>query len=344
MCEVGIRTSGVDSFPRHQIRSRTAARGYAPARPVPSLLDKQLLFVMGKGGVGRTTVAAALGLAAARRGRRTIVAEVAHQERLSSAFGHGPVPPDHEAEIAPGLWAVSIDPQAAMEEYLVQQIPVRPLADLLARSAAFQHFAIAAPGMRELLTIGKIWDLAQLETRRTAGSAYDLVIVDAPATGHGLAFLRTPRTFADIAQVGPIARQGRRIQAFLGDPDRTGIVAVALPEEMPVNELLFLQSELADDPGLGLGLVVLNGTHPDRFSSREATRLRAARGADGSPAAQAALGVALRAHERAKAERAVRRGLARRCGQDPVALPRLAAAPLAPADYGALSERLEAAL
>jgi anion-transporting ArsA/GET3 family ATPase len=311
---------------------------------VPALLDKRLVFVMGKGGVGRTTVAAALGLAAARRGLRTIVAEVAHQERLAAAFGRGPVPADEEAEIAPGLCVVSIDPQAAMEEYLVQHIPLRPLADVLARSAAFQDFAIAAPGMRELLTIGKIWDLAQLETRRTEGPAYDLVIVDAPATGHGIAFLRTPRTFADIAQVGPIARQGRRIQSFLGDGARTGIVAVALPEEMPVNELLFLRSELASDPGLGLDLVVVNGAHPDRFTSRDATRLRSARDAARSPGARAAIRAALGAHVRAKAERAQVRRLTRGCARDPVVLPRQLSGRLGPADYEAFSERLEAAL
>ena len=311
---------------------------------MPGLLDKRLVFVMGKGGVGRTTVAAALGLAAARRGRRTIVAEVAHQERLARAFGHDTVRAEEEAEIAPGLHAISIDPQAAMEEYLVLQVPLRPLAELLAASRAFQHFAIAAPGMRELLTIGKIWELAQLDRRRHEGAPYDLVIVDAPATGHGIAFLRTPRTFADIAQVGPIARQGRHIEAFLSDAERTGIVAVALPEEMPVNELVFIRDELAQDPGLGLDLAVVNAMHADRFDARDATALRRRGDHAGTPAARAAIAAALRAHTRAKAERAQVRRVARACGQDPVLLPRLACSPLGAPEYDALADALEARL
>ena len=199
----------------------------APASAAPvaaGLLRKPLVVVTGKGGVGKSTVAAALGLAAARRGLRTIIAEVARRDDVSRVLGGTGV---HEDELAPGLHHISIDPEEAMEEYLVDQLPTRALADVLLSSRGFSYFAAATPGLRELLTVGKVWELAQ-EDRRTPGAApYDLVILDAPATGHGVAVLSAPRTFADAALMGRIARQGRIIDAMLSDPAQTGVVAVA---------------------------------------------------------------------------------------------------------------------
>ena len=222
----------------------------APASAAPvaaGLLRKPLVVVTGKGGVGKSTVAAALGLAAARRGLRTIIAEVARRDDVSRVLGGTGV---HEDELAPGLHHISIDPEEAMEEYLVDQLPTRALADVLLSSRGFSYFAAATPGLRELLTVGKVWELAQ-EDRRTPGAApYDLVILDAPATGHGVAVLSAPRTFADAALMGRIARQGRIIDAMLSDPAQTGVVAVARPEEMPVNETLALETALPEAVGV----------------------------------------------------------------------------------------------
>ena len=211
---------------------------------VPPLLDKRLLFVTGKGGVGKSTVATALGLVAARRGLRTIVAELASQERIQGLFSeNGEGERFREMELKPGLFTISIDPQQAMEEYL--RVKAGTLGQALGASRLFQAFAMATPGMRELLSIGKVWELAQLHRRTRGGAPYDLVIVDAPATGHGVGLLRTPRTFADIARVGPIAHQGRTIADTIADPEFTGVVAVATPEEMPINETMALADELA---------------------------------------------------------------------------------------------------
>src|SRR4051794_12388557 len=239
------------------------------------VFDKRLVFVMGKGGVGRSTVAAALGLAAARRGRRTVVVEVAGQHRLAGAFGPDDGEVLVEREIDDGLFAITVDPQHATAEYLSLQVRPRAMGELVASSRMFQSFAAAAPGLAELVTIGKIWELAQPKRRTRGASHYDLVIVDAPATGHGVAMIRTPKQFADIARVGPIAHQGRTIHRFIADREQTGVVAVALPEEMPVNETLMLRDELTD-AGLALDRVVANGCYPKRFTVRDVRALRRA--------------------------------------------------------------------
>jgi anion-transporting ArsA/GET3 family ATPase len=286
--------------------------------------------------VGKSTVAAALGLAAAARGLRTIVAEVSARDDISRTLSGGPAAPFAERQIADGLSHISIDPEQAMEEYLVDQLPVRALAEVLTASRAFTYLAAATPGMRELLTMGKVWELAQ-EARRTPGARpYDLVVLDAPATGHGVAVLRAPRTFADAARLGPIARQGRTIDAMLTDPSRTGVVAVATAEEMPVNEALALRASVRDELGLDLDLAVVNGMLPDRLTAAEAEALSAVAGAPGR--------VARSHHARARAQRAqlarLRRGL-RDTGVPVATLPFCFAAELCADDLAALGRRLD---
>src|SRR5213592_1115528 len=191
---------------------------YVPA--VSELLDKRLVIVTGKGGVGKSTVALAMGLAAAAEGRRTIVCEVSSQEHTSHVFNRAEVG-FHEVEMAENLWAISIDPDEAMREYVLLQLKVRAMRDLLFRSRIFNYLAAATPGLRELVTIGKIWELAQLDRKVKEGRKYDLVVVDAPATGHGIGFLQTPRTFASIARVGPIHSQAQQLARFITDPSLT---------------------------------------------------------------------------------------------------------------------------
>jgi anion-transporting ArsA/GET3 family ATPase len=259
----------------------------------PGLLDRPLVVVTGKGGVGKSTVAAALGLVASRRGRRTIIAEVARRDDVSRTLGGTGV---HEDELAPGLHHISIDPEEAMEEYLADQLPSRALVEVLTSSKVFAYLAAATPGLRELVTVGKVWELAQ-DTRRAPGARpYDLVVLDAPATGHGVAVLAAPRTFAEVALAGPIARQGRTIDAMLSDPARTGVVAVARPEEMPVAETLALQDALAAQVGLAVGVVVANGLLADRFTPEEVAAL-----AQAPPSAP--VRAALTGHARARAQR-----------------------------------------
>ena len=239
------------------------------------LLDKRLVFVTGKGGVGKTTVAMCLADIAAGRGKRVIICEIAQEKG-----GHD------EVEIAENVHSIAIDPEAAMREYLSDQVG-GALSKVMTSSRVFTYLAAAAPGMRELLTIGKVWDLAQLDQRRTGETPYDLVILDAPATGHALGMLRTPRTFRDVARVGPISRQAGRIDAFLSNPELTGVVAVAAPEEMPVNETIEFISALGAEMSIEPDAVVVNGVYPERFRDSEIEAIEAL--GDSDPAVRAAL-------------------------------------------------------
>jgi anion-transporting ArsA/GET3 family ATPase len=278
--------------------------------PVAELLDKRLVFVTGKGGVGKTTVAIALGLRAAAQGRRTIVCEVSSQESASRLFRRAEVG-FHEVEMAENLWTISIDPDESMREYVLLQLKVRAMRDLLFRSRMFTYLAAATPGLKELVTIGKIWELAQLDRKVKKGRKYDLVIVDAPATGHGIGFLQTPRTFASIARVGPIHSQAEQLGAFITDRSVTGVAIVALPEEMPVNESAGLERELRDEVGVAVDRVYMNALYPERFSKQEAERL-AELTERSNGAARAAARAAVSEYRRACSQRAQLARLRRR--------------------------------
>jgi anion-transporting ArsA/GET3 family ATPase len=274
------------------------------------LLTKPLLVVTGKGGVGKSTVAAALGMAAAARGQRTIVAEVAARDDISRAFAPGTSEGSEtfvERDLGAGLHHISIDPESALEEYVKDQLP-RGVADLLASSRMFSYLVAATPGLRELLTVGKVWELAQPDRRTPGAHPYDLVILDAPATGHGVAVLTAPGTFSDAARMGPIARQGAIIHEMLADPEQTAIVAVATAEEMPVNETLALRDALRDKLGQRFAAVVVNGVLPTRFRRADVAALETI-GAGGSRAVRAARTEAARARAHRAQVARLRRGV-----------------------------------
>jgi anion-transporting ArsA/GET3 family ATPase len=268
---------------------------------VPELLDKRLVFVTGKGGVGKSTISVALGIAAAARGKRTIVCEIGGQETASRVFRRAEIG-FHEVEVADNLWAISVDPDQSLREYLLLQLKVRAMRDMLVRSRIFNYLAAATPGLKELVTIGKIWELAQPDRRVKKAQDYDLVIVDAPATGHGIGFLQTPRTFAGIARVGPIHSQAQELDRFITDHESTGVAIVSLPEEMPVNETASLEESLTDDIGMAVDRVYMNALYPERFSKGDASELeRALDDADGP--AKAAVRAALSEFRRSRSQR-----------------------------------------
>jgi anion-transporting ArsA/GET3 family ATPase len=297
-----------------------------------------LVIVTGKGGVGKTTVSVALGMRAAAEGKRTIVCEVSAQENASRMFEHTTVG-FHEVELEENLWAISIDPDESMREYVLLQLKVRAMRDMLFRSRIFNYLAAATPGLKELLTIGKIWELAQLDRKVKSGRKYDTVIVDAPATGHGVGFLQTPRTFANIARVGPIHSQAQTLDRFITDHDNTGVAIVALPEEMPVNETAALEHDLVEEVGVAVDRVYLNGLYPERFSKEEAEKLTALAAIEDG-ATKAAARAALSEFGRARSQRAQLARLRRRAQAPVKTLPFLFEPDLGPEAARRLSKRL----
>ncbi|MGZ6696498.1 MAG: ArsA-related P-loop ATPase [Solirubrobacteraceae bacterium] len=274
----------------------------APAGPpdIPApVLERAMVVVTGKGGVGKTTVAAALALAAVARGRATVVCEVGGQTRLPRLFGRRPPAPGAMCDLGAGLASVSIDPGVALAEWTARTAG-RPAAALLARSQTFAYFFAAAPGARELVTIGKARDLA-------AGGT--LVILDAPSSGHAVALLQAPRTFAAVTSIGPVGRQAAEVRDDLGDPAITAVVLVCTPADMPVSETLWLDAAIAQATGRGADVVVADQVAPDRFTADEVARIERALRRSGDPALQAARRQARRAREQRRELRRLRAAL-----------------------------------
>ena len=244
------------------------------------ILDRRLIVVTGKGGVGKTTVAAALGLCAVEAGRRALLVEFGAQSRMCTMFSKRPPEIGEEQRLADGLSSVSIDPDKALIEW-TQHLGGRVSARVLASSGTFQYFAAAAPGARELVSMVKILNLTG-PGRGRGRRGNDLVILDAPATGHALGMLRSPETFGRIARVGPIVRDTEEVRRLLTDPARSAYVAVAQGTEMAVTETIELQDGLHEALGRDLAGVVVNGLLPRRFSAPELASIQALARSEGA--------------------------------------------------------------
>lgn len=262
------------------------------------LLDRRLLFVTGKGGVGKTAIAAGFGLLAARSGKRTLVGEVDAKGNLADFFEVGPTS-FKAREIQPSLWAMSMDTEDSLKEYLSLQLKLPLLSRIGPLARTFDFIATAAPGVKEILTVGKFaWEVKEAH--------YDLVVVDAPATGHIVGQLRAPQAIKELVSVGLVREQTGWMTDLLTDAATTGVVIVASPEEMPVTESLELIDRL-EETNVDVAAVVVNRVLPELFGRGEevvfdklvapaATRaLSAAAGGDAGPVLDAArLAVTLR--------------------------------------------------
>jgi len=268
-----------------------------------NLLERKLVVVTGKGGVGKTTIAAAIALLAARRGHRTIVVEVGDQRRLAELFGSPPAEAGVETRLAQRLWGITIDPDKALLEW-VQELGGRIPGRILTSSGTFQYFAAAAPGAKELFGMVKVWELTQGRRWQRRAAGYDLVVLDAPATGNALGMLHSPETFGAIARVGPVAGQAKRVGELLRDPQRSAYVAIAQGTDMAVTETIELQDGLQERIGRDLSGVIVNGLLPQRFSSAELERIGALDG-DGAGARRRMSAAAGLRHSAAHAARAV---------------------------------------
>jgi len=225
------------------------------------LLDRKLIFVTGKGGVGKTTIAAALASLAAAIGKRTLVCEVEPKGDLADFYETGPTS-FSEREISPGLWAMSMDTEASLKQYLSLQLKIPLVARVGPLAKMFDFVASAAPGVREIVTVGKLcWEVKE--------SHYDLIVVDASASGHVVGQLAAPQAINELVQVGLVRQQTGWMLDILGDPATTGVVVVATPAEMPVSETLDLTRRLRAETNVDLAAIVVNRVLPELFGRGE---------------------------------------------------------------------------
>lgn len=315
---------------------------------VDDLLARRLIFVSGKGGVGKSSVAAALALAARRRGRRVLLAEIDAPRSLGRTLAGVSAGPE-EAELMPGLWLVNMSPRTVMDEYVRHVVKLDWVARRILESPIYDRFIAAAPGLKELITLGKLMVMEEARARRGPGPRWDTIIVDAPATGHGLALLKVPLAASEAVPVGPVGHNARRVLTLLRDPTRATLVIVALPEEMAVVEAEQFYRMARDEVRLDVGAVVLNGCHERAFTPRQEVEVleRLARGEDGPLDGRVRLGPALGAARRQlRREKLTRFYLQRlrRGFQAPLlTLPHVFAESLDAAALRHFSERLEAA-
>ena len=224
--------------------------GVASGAELAGLLDRRLLFVTGKGGVGKTTVAAALADLSARRGQRTLVCEMDAKGAIAACFETGPLRFE-PTQVQPNLWAMAMNTEDSLREYLrvAARVPLVGRIGPLART--FDFVADAAPGVKEILAIGKLcWEVRERH--------YDLVVVDAEASGHIVAQIDAPRAIRELVQVGPVREQTGWMLDLLDDPAVTGLVAVTTPEEMPTTETLELVASVRRRTRVDVAAVVAN--------------------------------------------------------------------------------------
>jgi hypothetical protein len=233
---------------------------------MPALLDRRLVVVTGKGGTGKSTISAALALAAARRGKKVLVCEVVAKERVADFFGKPPSGTQIR-ELLPNLYSVHVRPREAMREYALMILRYETIYRLAFENAAARYFLTAAPSLAEIVMLGKVFWHAARETER-GRLRWDLVVLDAPATGHGLTFLTVPEVFLQLVSEGPLARDMRNMQELLGDPGRCSTCIVTLPEEMPANEAIDLDRALRGHR-FPAGPLFLNEAFASRFSEPE---------------------------------------------------------------------------
>jgi anion-transporting ArsA/GET3 family ATPase len=257
----------------HGPASKEGPRSHrAHAKSVADQLGtRRFLFVTGKGGVGKTTISGALALALAARGKRVMVAMCNAKERLSAILGTRPIGHDVQ-EVAHNVFAVNILPERALEEYGAMVIKSDTVAKLVFDNKYVKAFFRAVPGLYEWSMLGKAW-FHTTEKDRHGKWSYDVVLFDAPATGHGLDMLRVPKVILDVVPPGVLRRDAETAWAMFRDPKHSGVVVVTLPEEMPATETIELIGAIRGELELPVLHTIVNGVLPQLFTPSERAEL-----------------------------------------------------------------------
>jgi anion-transporting ArsA/GET3 family ATPase len=236
----------------------------------PSLLDKSLLIFSGKGGAGKSTVAAATAVAAARRGKRVLIVEIGDQERVPSLFGPGKRSGYAGGQLStpragvPPIWSMCLTAREALHEFALRSVKFDLFYDAIFENPVMRFFTAAAPGLDELTIMGKIEFLHRQLVAPASHSRFDLMIFDAPSTGQGLAFLKVPLMAMSMARMGPLHAKAERMWRLVADPVHTAFNIVTLPEEMSVNEAIDLY-RASTEMGLPPGKLIVDAVYPAFF-------------------------------------------------------------------------------
>lgn len=288
--------------------SQPASRAAANANSVDDLLARRFLFVTGKGGVGKTTVVAVLAERFARAGKRVLVAETSPKEHISGLFGRSHLP-TQITELSPRLFGVLLDADVAIKEYGALVLKSERLVSALFDNKLVLGFFHGAPGLKEWAALGKAW-YHSTELLADGSPRFDVVILDAPATGHGLDMLRVPKTIVELSPPGVLRSDAEKAWTQFRDPAQSGVVVVSLPEEMPTNESLELCSALKDELSLPLLAVIANQVVPEIFGAEARAALRVVPEPTTTDAASLALAAGVRraAREDVQADSLLRLG------------------------------------
>ena len=234
-----------------------------------TLPSQRLLFITGKGGVGKTTVMATYALALASQGKRVLCAMCQAKDRLSTLFGLDTSIGSDIVRIHPGIDAVNMDPEAALREYGLMVLRVRALHRAVFYNPLVMSFFRATPGLYSWGMLGKAWFHSTQKRRGSKRYRYDTVLVDAPSTGHALEMLRGPKVIVDVAPAGLLRREAAKAWNMFSDPAQFGVVLVTLAQEMPVTETLELVAALKTELKLPIAQLIVNGVIPPLFSPHE---------------------------------------------------------------------------
>jgi len=250
------------------------------------LLSRRLIFVMGKGGVGKTTVSVALAGVAERINKKVLLVELGDTDSIGRLYSEQPLT-EEPCRLSKSIWGARVNSKAELEAYVRAHVAPKFIAAKIIRSRLFEYLFEAAPGLKEVMSLGCLWrwekEDSHLSGSEVSGSnfsgskiaekAFDLIIVDAPATGHALSLLRLPELLIKMIRVGPLANQIKGLQRLLKNHQKTCLVLVSLPEELPVNETIEFYTMARETLDMPVAATFINCVYPSVFSQIELQQL-----------------------------------------------------------------------